>query len=32
MAARDTSNDASAVRTVLYRRMTPGQRCDLAVE
>ena len=30
--ARDTTPDAAAVRTAIYRRMTPDQRCRLAAE
>jgi hypothetical protein len=28
---RDTSPEALAVQTAIYRRMTPTQRCELAV-
>jgi hypothetical protein len=29
---RDTSPTAAEIQTALYRRMTPGRRCELAVE
>lgn len=29
---RDTSPDAAAVQTALYRRMSPARRCELAAE
>lgn len=32
MSARDTTPDAAAVRTAIYRRMTPDQRCVIAAE
>jgi hypothetical protein len=32
VSARDTTDDAAAVRVALYRAMTPDQRCTLAAE
>ena len=32
MSARDTTPDAAAVQTAIYRRMTPDQRCAIAAE
>ena len=32
VSARDTTPDAAAVRTAIYRRMTPDQRCEIAAE
>jgi hypothetical protein len=32
MSARDTTPDAQAFRAELYRAMTPGRRCEIAVE
>ena len=32
MSSRDTTPDAQAVRTALYRGMTPDRRCELAAQ
>lgn len=32
VSARDTTPDAAAVRTAIYRRMTTEQRCAIAAE
>ncbi len=32
MSARDTSPEATAIQTAIYRRMTPQRRADLAME
>ncbi len=32
MSARDTTPDAAAVRTALYRSMTTEQRCEIAAQ
>ena len=32
MSARDTTPDAGAVRTAIYRSMSTDQRCELAAE
>ena len=32
VSSRDTTPDATAIQTALYRRMTPDQRCQMATE
>lgn len=32
MSSRDTTPDAAAIQTAIYRRMTPDQRCQMATE